>query len=102
MQQPFSLLLLVIICIVAPTILIGLQGSSLSLKHRTVCFGLFNLPTHGSTKNKVRPLHLSFGAQSWSTGLVYLNSCFRVSRYGRVKLFLVVLGLDYIGYSSSR
>ena len=29
-----------------------------------VCFGLFKLPTHSTTKDKVRPLHLFFGVQS--------------------------------------
>ena len=41
---------------------IGHQESSLSLKHG-LCFGLFKLSTHSTTKDKARPLHLSFGAQ---------------------------------------
>ena len=37
--------------------LAGRQGSSLSLKHG-LCFGLFKLPTHSSTQDRARPLHL--------------------------------------------
>ena len=34
-----------------------------------VCFGLFKLSTHSTTKDKVRPLHLFFGAQCQAMGM---------------------------------
>ena len=42
----------------------GHQESSLSLKHGLCVSASSKLPTHSTTKDKVRPLHLFFGVQS--------------------------------------